>query len=188
MPTQVTVFVIAIALGATVAAPAGAAERDFRIAFNSDGEVTKIGKITRIHRRHYSGSALRKRLGKPTSRRRVANEACVYYWRKWSLYATLSNFGERKACDRHNLQLVEAKGKGSSRWHTAEGLYIGDAESHVTEVYPSATEKEVYQQSVWVIAEMETNIGPDDITPTVWARTRNAKVVKLSAWIGGAGD
>ncbi len=189
-------LLVAVAGGAFLADEASAqahtriaATSDHLIAWNTDGVVTRVGKITRVDRRGYSGRALRGRLGKPSSRRRTSANSCRYTWKRHSLTTTLSHFGGKNVpCEKNYMQMAEIKGTGGSRWHTAEGLYFGESEDRLRAAYPGAREDTVYGDSVWVIAEAVTPVGAGDTIPTVWAKTRNGRIVKFGIWVGGAGD
>lgn len=160
----------------------------YRIDWDADGNVTRIGQITGLTKRTWTGADLRRRLGAPSRTSQPTRESCRWVWSKLSLHVTLSHFGGEMSCEEHILQLAAVKGKGSSRWHTEDGLYVGDSQDKLQQLYPDAARERVYGELVWVLQRAATPYGSVSTTPTVWAKTRKERVVKLGAWVGGAGD
>lgn len=163
------------------AAPAAAQVPPDRLIRFEDGRARQVGEL-RIGREPRLRGAVRA-YGRP-GRKRAANDngSCDMRWRRAGITAIGATFDipPRRPCDtrRLKLQLIRVSGAG---WTTDRGLAIGQPESRLAELYPSAER----QDDLVVLETAEFAFGT---VPTLSAAVSRGVVIRLEIYVGGAGD
>jgi hypothetical protein len=172
------------ALAVCVPAQAASAE-PFQI--EATGSKRTLGKVRAIGdfrpQRDPTLGAATSVFGPPSRVVRTSNASCRVVYGAVGLRFAFVNLGGGGACDPALTKSQVARAY-DPRWHTSEGLGVGDRLRKLWRLYPGATR---HRRSWWIVSGVSI-FGSGGPYPVVRATVKNGRVKSFALQIGAAGE
>jgi lysophospholipase L1-like esterase len=168
---------------------------DLLIDVAADGRVVRIGPFQPAQFLGESGSTTGveptvgnaiSTFGSPRFRgQSYGAPGCLLRWPSFSLTGTSDDFGGGPPCG-GEAGIVELSVLGG-RWRTNRGLRVGDSDSRLRRLYPTAY-VDPYKEHTMVLVEERSVVGTSGTIPRLSATIIDTEVASISIHIYGAGE